>query len=95
MEYITNEYIDYNSIGKMLFIKYTLKITRFIFIILHISFTVGMMWMLMCKFVEDFIHGVEYAELFYLDHDKATLTHKIGHHLFDIYSTTFIIEYNL
>ena len=63
-EKATNDLIDNNGIEGMLFIKYVLKIFKFIIIIIHISFTVGMMWMIMCKFIEDFIHNANYIDIF-------------------------------
>lgn len=59
-----NDLIDNNGIGHMLCIKYIIKITKFIIIILHVSFTVGMMWMIVCKFIEDFVQDVSYYHIF-------------------------------
>jgi hypothetical protein len=88
-----DDLVDKNGIEGMLLIKYILKIMKFSFIIVHISFTVGMMWMIVCKFIEEFIHNVSYHEFF--SKDNNYLIKKYGEHLIYDYSQTFIVNYDL
>lgn len=59
-----NILIDNNSIAEVLFIKYFLKLIKFVIIILNVSYILGMMWLIMCKFIEDFVYDVSYEEMF-------------------------------
>ena len=39
------------------------KILKFVIIILHISYIVGMGWMIMMGIVEDFYYNIDYREI--------------------------------
>lgn len=56
--------IDNNSIEDVLFIKYFLKLIKFVIIILNVSYILGMMWLIMCKAIEDFVYDVKYEEIY-------------------------------
>ena len=45
-----------NYIGTVLVISYSIEILIWSAIILNTSYIMGMLWLIMCQFVEDFIH---------------------------------------
>jgi hypothetical protein len=47
------------SIGKILAISYTLKTCKLVIIILNISYLCGVLFYVLCEFVEDFVEDIE------------------------------------
>ena len=52
-----------NYIGTVLIISYALKIFVWSCVILNSSYIIGMCWLIMCQFVDDFVHLVNYAAI--------------------------------
>jgi hypothetical protein len=50
-----------------LFISYGLKTLQLTVVILNISYILGMLWIIMCQAVEDFVHDTDFR----LESDKA------------------------
>lgn len=46
-----------NYIGLVLVISFCIKIAVWSIIILNLSYIIGMGWLIMCQFVDEFIHG--------------------------------------
>ena len=91
-----NIVIDNNSIEEVLFIKYFLKLIKFVIIILNVSYILGMMWLIMCKAIEDFVYDVKYKEMFNNDGSMAAADYKIQHaENMDIYEENFIVKWDL
>ena len=63
-ELARNIYIDNNKIEEILIIKYMFKIMKFVIIIVHISFIVGMGWMILMGTIEDFWFNIDYTEVY-------------------------------
>ena len=53
-----NKLIDNNKIETILIISYSLKTFKLVIIILNMSYIVGMSWLIICEFTEDFILGI-------------------------------------
>ena len=60
---------DHNKVHQQLNIKYILKITKIVVVILNFSFLLGMFWYIMCKLIED---------VFDLDYNEVLETKKDG-----------------
>ena len=91
-----NIVIDNNSIEEVLFIKYFLKLIKFVIIILNVSYILGMMWLIMCKAIEDFVYDVKYKEMFNNDGSMADDYYQIQRaENMDIYEENFIVKWDL
>jgi hypothetical protein len=66
----------------ILFTSYGLKTLELTIVLLHFSYMLGMLWIIMCEVIEDFIHGVNYYDL---GIDVAL----------ELYPDTFITNFNL
>lgn len=62
-EFANNRIESKNNIETILFISYGLKTLQLTVVILNISFILGMLWIIMCQGVEDFIHNVDFRKL--------------------------------
>lgn len=91
-ELASNTLIDNNKIGQLLYIKYFIKISKFVIVIVNISFIVGMCWHILCKFVEDFVHGAEYKGLFANEVNFIVESVGLDNHL--LYQYTFLVKYD-
>jgi hypothetical protein len=58
-----NKEVNNNKIETILLISYSLKIFKLIIIILNLSYIVGMSWLIICEFNEDFILDVQYKDI--------------------------------
>ena len=90
-----NNLIDNNGIGILLYTKYFIKITKFMIIIFHISFIVGMSWLIICKIDEDFIKDIDYRTLL---QDKVNFFDFIStlcQNDYDSIKNTFLYRYHL
>lgn len=88
-----NKLIDNNKIGQLLFIKYFIKILKFMIIIMNISFILGMCWLILCKFVEDFVQGVHYFGIFEKEDNNIHITGLLSE--LAPYANTFMVKYEL
>lgn len=61
-EYANSMFAE-NYIAIALNITFIIKIALLSLVIMNISYVCGMMWLIMCQCVEDFIHGVDYTTL--------------------------------
>lgn len=54
---------DNNSIEEVLQISYSLRILKLVVIILNISYLIGLMWLIMCDCMNDFVFDMDrYSE---------------------------------
>jgi hypothetical protein len=60
--------------------------------IINTSFIVGMCWIVVCNFVEDFIHEVNYNHLFINEKEYIIDKHGIDDYL--SYQNTFLVKYD-
>jgi hypothetical protein len=58
----SNKYISNNMIGESLIIKFTLTIFEQILVVINTSYIIGMLWLILCEFVEDFVLDADYEE---------------------------------
>jgi hypothetical protein len=49
-----------NNVESILFISYGLKTLQLTVVILNISYILGMLWIIMCQAVEDFVHDTDF-----------------------------------
>lgn len=59
--------IDNTGIGELLKISYTLKTLKLIIIILNTSYITGILFMVLCEGVDDFINDIEFGEAGYAE----------------------------
>jgi hypothetical protein len=58
-----NKYLSNNMIDESLMIKFGLRFFEQILVVLNISYLIGMLWLILCEAVEDFILDVDYMEV--------------------------------
>ena len=61
--HFANDKIKNNTkIEQMLMVKFTLKIFKLILVILNSSYLLGMIWLIWCQIIEDFILDVDFSD---------------------------------
>ena len=76
----------------ILYFNMVIKTLELVFIIFLISYYFAITWMIMCEFIEDFIHQVNYKDS---KNGDFTFTSAIGIPYTENYNNTFIIAYDL
>ena len=53
--------VDNTGIGQILAISYTLKTLKLVIVILNVSYITGIMFLVLCEFVDDFIYDLDFG----------------------------------